>query len=207
MHVAPDGEIHRADIKTANGIVIEVQHSSITDVERLSREIFYQNLVWVIDGRSFRENFDLYHQLPHPTSELAKDLVWSKAKRGMNGSNGGMFYRLSEMLLEDPTVTKATLNWGRVHDTREIEAEMKNHASDYFQYDWIRPRKTWLDATCPVYIDFGGELLIKLETYDDSGLRCVRVISMQKFLHDALVEQRADAIATKFYPARAETKA
>jgi hypothetical protein len=45
-------------------------------------------------------------------SELAKDLVWSKAKRGMNGSNGGVFCRLSEMLLEDPTVTKSTLNWG-----------------------------------------------------------------------------------------------
>lgn len=35
-HVAPDGEIHRADVKTANGIVIELQHSAISDVERLS---------------------------------------------------------------------------------------------------------------------------------------------------------------------------
>jgi hypothetical protein len=49
-HIAPDGEIHRADIKTPSGIVIEVQHSAMTDAERLSREAFYENLVWVVDG-------------------------------------------------------------------------------------------------------------------------------------------------------------
>ncbi|WP_287302509.1 hypothetical protein [Mesorhizobium sp.] len=38
-HIAPDGEIHRADIKTPSGIVIEVQHSAMT-AERLSREAF-----------------------------------------------------------------------------------------------------------------------------------------------------------------------
>jgi hypothetical protein len=30
-HTAPDGEVHRADIKTPAGIVIEVQHSNMTD--------------------------------------------------------------------------------------------------------------------------------------------------------------------------------
>jgi competence protein CoiA len=39
-HTAHDGEIHRADIKTPTGIYIEVQHSSMTDAERLSRESF-----------------------------------------------------------------------------------------------------------------------------------------------------------------------
>jgi hypothetical protein len=33
-HVAPDGEIHRADIKTPTGIYIEIQHSSMTDAKR-----------------------------------------------------------------------------------------------------------------------------------------------------------------------------
>lgn len=39
-HTAPDGEIHRADIMTATGIYIEVQHSAMTDAERISREAF-----------------------------------------------------------------------------------------------------------------------------------------------------------------------
>jgi competence protein CoiA len=42
-HIAKDGEIHRADIKTPTGIVIEIQHSSMTDAERIFREEFYQN--------------------------------------------------------------------------------------------------------------------------------------------------------------------
>jgi competence protein CoiA len=91
-HTADDGEIHRADIKTPTGIVIETQHSSITDAERISREKFYKNLVWVIDGRNFRDNFDIYHMLPNPKSELAQDIVWSKAKRHMNGANQGLFF-------------------------------------------------------------------------------------------------------------------
>jgi len=65
-YTAPDGEIHRADVVTQFGIVIEFQHSQMTDAERLSREYFYKNLVWVLDGREFRHNFDIYHPLPHP---------------------------------------------------------------------------------------------------------------------------------------------
>jgi competence protein CoiA len=60
-HIASDCEVHRADIKTPTGIVIEVQHSAMTDAERQSREAYYGNLVWVIDGRGFRDNFDIYH--------------------------------------------------------------------------------------------------------------------------------------------------
>ncbi len=94
-HTAPDGEIHRADIKTSTGIVIEVQHSTMTDKERTSREEFYENLAWVLDGSAFSQNFDIYHKLPDPKSELAQDLAWAKAKRHMNGANRGMFFRLS----------------------------------------------------------------------------------------------------------------
>ncbi len=76
VHLAADGEIHRADIKTPTGIVIEVQHSHMSDSERISRESFYGNLVWIVDGSTFRQNFNVCHMLPDPTSELARDLVW-----------------------------------------------------------------------------------------------------------------------------------
>jgi aspartate carbamoyltransferase catalytic subunit len=94
-HVAPDGEINRADIKTRTGIYIEVQHSAMSDAERIAREEFYQNLVWIIDGREFRQNFDIYHMLPDPNSELAQDLVWEKATRPMQGATRGLFFRVS----------------------------------------------------------------------------------------------------------------
>ncbi len=198
--IADDGEIHRADIKTPTGIVIEVQHSSMTDAERQSREDFYGNLVWVIDGSGFRKSFDVYHRLPDPNSELASDLVWAKAQRHMNGANAGMFFRLSEARTEKPDITKAELCSGWVHGMDEIRNAVDQSYNGYHQYDWVRPRKTWLDAQCPVYIDFGGECLLKTETYDDSGLQCVRYVAKRKFVHDTMVETNAANIATRFYP-------
>lgn len=199
-HTAEDGEIHRADVKTSTGIVIEIQHSSMTDKERNSREEFYKNMVWVVDGSGFKNNFDIYHLLPDPNSEMAKDLVWIKAKRHMNGANDGMFFRLSEALKDNPSVTKATLNGGWVHGINKIKDEITESYVGHHQYDWVRPRKTWLDAQCPVYIDFGDEYLARLDVYDSSNLKCIRLVSKNKFLHDVMVEINAKYVAERFYP-------
>lgn len=50
VHRADDGEKHIADVKTDQGWVIELQHSYIKPAERRSREAFYGNMVWVVDG-------------------------------------------------------------------------------------------------------------------------------------------------------------
>jgi len=44
------GERHIADIKTDKEFVIEFQHSAIKSSELQSREAFYKNMVWVVDG-------------------------------------------------------------------------------------------------------------------------------------------------------------
>lgn len=44
------GEKHIADVKTPSAVVVEFQRSPITAEEVVSREQFYRNLVWVIDG-------------------------------------------------------------------------------------------------------------------------------------------------------------
>ncbi|MBN3032658.1 MAG: competence protein [Candidatus Saganbacteria bacterium] len=49
------GERHIADIKTDKEFVIEFQHSAIKSEEIKSREEFYKNMVWVVDG-SCRKN-------------------------------------------------------------------------------------------------------------------------------------------------------
>lgn len=178
-HTASDGEIHRADIKTPTGIIIEVQHSGMTDAERQSREAFYGNLVWIIDGRGFRDNFDIYHLLPDPASKVARDIVWVKAIRPMSGAADGMFFRLSEGRQDYPEreITKATLKYGLIHSLREIRTKVEQAYRGHHQYDWVRPRRTWLDAACPVYIDFGNDFLLRLETYDESTLPCVRYVA------------------------------
>lgn len=200
-HIAPDGEIHRADIKTPTGIIIEVQHSAMSDAERQSRESFYGNLVWVVDGRGFKKNFNIYHLLPAPESEVAQDLVWCKASRVAKGAAAGLFFRLSESQAENPdeTITKATMRGCYYHGIYEIKADVERAYRGHHQYGWVRPRRTWLDAVCPVYIDFGDEYLVRLETYDESGLRCIRLIYKPKFVHDVMVETNAREVATRFY--------
>lgn len=199
-HIAPDGEIHRADVKTLTGIVIEVQHSSMTDVERSSREAFYRNMVWVIDARPFAQNLDLYHLLPDPTSDIAKDIVWVKAKRHLHGANEGIFFLLSEFREEYPNATKRQVNCGLYHFMHEIEEPINASYRGHHQYDWVRPRNTWLSASAPVYLDLGKEWLARLETYDDSGLHCVRLVSKRKFIHDVMNEADGTNIASRFYP-------
>lgn len=199
-HTAIDGEIHRADVKTPSGIIIEFQHSALNDEERIAREKFYDNLVWVLDGSVFSKNFDIYHMLPAPDSAIAKDVVWMKAERHMEGANKGIFHRLSEVQKTDPGATKATVSWGQVFRLREIEKEVSASYRGHHQYDWVKPRRTWLAAKCPVYIDFGGEHLVKLCIYDDSGLLCIQFVAKKKFLYDSISEKRAEDIATSFFP-------
>ena len=56
MHVSPTGEKHIADIKTSAGMCIEFQHSNIAYEEQSSRDSFYRNLVWIVDGTANPEN-------------------------------------------------------------------------------------------------------------------------------------------------------
>ena len=44
------GEKHIADVKTPFGLVVEFQHSPIDYTEMASREAFYDNMVWIVDG-------------------------------------------------------------------------------------------------------------------------------------------------------------
>ncbi len=51
------GEKHIADIRTDKGFVIEFQHSHINPQERYSRETFYKNLTWVVDGSRLKRDY------------------------------------------------------------------------------------------------------------------------------------------------------
>lgn len=51
------GEKHIADVRTIHGLVIEFQHSKIETQERISRENFYKNMVWVVDGARLKGDY------------------------------------------------------------------------------------------------------------------------------------------------------
>lgn len=54
VHSTSNGDRHIADIKAAHGLVIEFQHSDISDQERRSREEFYKPMHWVVDGQRLK---------------------------------------------------------------------------------------------------------------------------------------------------------
>lgn len=211
-HVDAEGEIHRADIKTPTEIVIEVQHSTISESERESRELFYRNLIWILDGKGFRKNFHLGCMLPDPSVDIFRDVVWHKFKRSAYNLSPvpeheciPCFSRISEISKDYPGATKSNLgNWPdmmmEMHSSDELKEEAIANYRGHHQFHWVRPRKGWLDATCPVYLDFGEDILFKLETYDETGMNCVKLVAKRKLVHDAMVETRAVDIATRFYP-------
>lgn len=44
---------HRADIRLRNGLVVELQHSSISAEEIEAREAFYRDMIWLFDAREW----------------------------------------------------------------------------------------------------------------------------------------------------------
>lgn len=57
QHDGQSGERHIADVRTDHGLVIEFQHSHLDPKERLARELFYGNMVWVVDGTRLQRDY------------------------------------------------------------------------------------------------------------------------------------------------------
>ena len=201
-HIGKNDAIHLADITTQTGIIIKVRQATMRDADRRAREAFYKNLLWIIDGRGFRHNFDVYHPLPHPNSAIARDIVWLKTRRDIEDSTDGAFYRLSASRRDHPdtAVTKAIISAlgapAHAHGLEAIRTDVEKSYRGHHQYDWIRPRQVWLDSPRPVFIDFGGDHLVKLEIYDASGLPCIRYVDKRTLVRDAMRESDARAIGT-----------
>lgn len=59
---AQTGERHRADVMTGLGLVIEFQHSPLHPNERVARESFHSNMVWVVDGTRLERTWSKFLQ-------------------------------------------------------------------------------------------------------------------------------------------------
>lgn len=60
-----NNEIHIADVKTPQGLVIEFQHSRIEPEEQNSRELAYKDMMWVVDGRRLQNDFSRFEKNIH----------------------------------------------------------------------------------------------------------------------------------------------
>src|SRR5262249_21135595 len=78
IHPSESGEKHIADVKTESGVVLEFQHSSLCPEGRESRESFYQNMVWVVDGlRRKQDRVKFFASLGAPIGVIRKLRIFS----------------------------------------------------------------------------------------------------------------------------------
>jgi competence CoiA-like predicted nuclease len=57
--IEANNEKHIADIKTQNGLVLELQNSSISSSTIKIRENFYGKIIWLINANKFKDNFSI----------------------------------------------------------------------------------------------------------------------------------------------------
>ncbi|WP_254070991.1 competence protein [Pedobacter sp. L105] len=141
------GELHRADVHTPCGTTLEFQNSPITLEELQSREAFYPNLVWVLNGKKFK-GFRILKSLPdvdHPRLDNYEFCHTDHLS----------MIRKSELM--------------RMHIKPQIlnfyHPEIKGIplTSHYYSFCWKNPHRVWFQAKFPIIVDLGGHFLYQLK--------------------------------------------
>jgi len=105
---------HRADIFTAVGWVIELQHSSIAPDQIVEREVEYGKIVWVINSAPFLRNIAFQPASGHVKFRWARPrLSWSYAGAPLYlDTRDGWLFRIHKMTDSSPV-----RGWGRFVST------------------------------------------------------------------------------------------
>lgn len=144
------GELHRADVHTPCGTTIEFQNSPICIDELTSRESFYPNLVWVLNGKKFK-GFKVLKHLPDIDDPRLSNYE----------------FRQTDHLC---VVRKSDLLSGRdqakVLNFRHPEIKNIPFTSHYYSFCWKNPHRVWYLAKSPIVIDLGGHFLYQLKQRD-----------------------------------------
>jgi competence protein CoiA len=176
------GEKHIADVKTATGRVIEFQNSPMPPHELRSRETFYGNMIWIVNGDKFRNNFYILDALPDPDAAFAQDIVFhpqtlEKPTYGFWRKSENPDYKPGGMVLVH-TVEEPSQN--------ETRRQIYEHYVGHHMFDWKRPRSVWFESKRPVFFHFAHEnLLLRLSSYPTYGsrvFRCVQFVAKQEVI-------------------------
>lgn len=142
-----EGYYHRADIFTACGTAIEFQNSPITLAELQSREAFYPNLIWLVNGEKFK-GFKVLKHLPDVDDPKLADFEFC------HRANLTMVRKTDVLMgLEKPKVLT-------FHHPELRNLPLTPH---YFSFRWSNPHRVWYEAKCPIIIDLGGYFLYQLK--------------------------------------------
>jgi competence protein CoiA len=65
INISENSEKHISDVKTPAGLTIEFQHSAICEKEKNAREKFYKQLIWIINGRRLKTDYEKFNSRPN----------------------------------------------------------------------------------------------------------------------------------------------
>jgi competence protein CoiA len=178
------GEKHIADLKLADGLVIELQHSSMSIDEMRSREVFYDKMIWIVDAEPFRKNITIFDPLPNPKLPFVNDLVfispdplWRRNRVTQKGSyNSLMLTRRSKYVLGSSLV--------EIESGRTIEEDFDSTYRGHHLFLWMRPREIWYKTDRPTFLDFGDGFIGKLMRYrEGQEMWCIKLIPRIDFIN------------------------
>ena len=138
--------------------------------ELRSRENFYGNMVWIVNGAKFVSSFHILGRLPDPAVDWVTDIVFYNQRRDQQGQ---LFWRRSE----NQTANVNNGDMVLVHGIKDIQQSIDQSYVGHHFYDWVKPHSVWLDSVKPVYIDFGDDYLWRLTQYRGSSMKCVQIVS------------------------------
>ncbi len=141
------GQYHRADVHTPCGTTIEFQNSPLSLAEMKSREAFYPNLVWILNGKKFK-GFKILKHLPDVNDiRLAEFEFRNRANLSM--------VRRADILMGIQNPKPLTF-----HHPELRTIPLTSHL---YSFCWRFPHRVWYEATCPIIIDLGGHFLYQLK--------------------------------------------
>jgi hypothetical protein len=91
---------HRADMVSADDVVVELQHSSISPVEIRDRERFYRRMCWLFDTREPYDEDRLQIRIPRATDDPTyRTFRWKHPRLSVACANAPVLLDLGEALL------------------------------------------------------------------------------------------------------------
>ncbi|WP_227256201.1 competence protein [Pedobacter sp. MR2016-19] len=144
---AANSDTHRADIFTPSGYTIEFQNSPITPAELHSREAFYPNLIWVLNGKKFK-GFKILKHLPDVDDAKLKDYEFCH-------SDHLSMVRKAEVMQGIPNP--------KILNFYHQELQGVKFTSNLYSFCWKQPHSVWYLATAKIIVDLGGHFLYELK--------------------------------------------
>ena len=168
--ITKKGVKHIADIQTINKKVVEFQHSPMSSTEIKKREAFYQDMLWVIDARDFKDNFEIRSNVTTQLRyvEQYKSNEKSQAKEDLLESIESTKKRIRNLEREIEQVPSdiSTIEI-KLERYAEIKLDIKAFVKDHLMESWLDKRyysdyKT-RDLTAPLERHYRPDIVLVLD--------------------------------------------